>query len=240
MTDRPILFTAPMVRALLAGRKTQTRRVAKRSNSTVLGVRWGPKAPWGGLLFDHSKAVARTTSTLMDVIVGKAEAPYDPHINVPWIHPDDAARGFKWEDDQCMYRVRPIWEIGDRLWVREAFTDDLKIYYCASEPANDRINWRSPLHMPRWASRLTLEVTGVKVELVQEISEEDAEAEGCEETCVGQIIAPARGNFALLWNSIHGPSAWEENKWVYALTFTVHKGNIDALEIGEVKAKVMR
>jgi hypothetical protein len=233
-----------MILALLAGRKTQTRRIMTRNNSTVLGERWGAKAPWGGLLFDHPKAIARATSTLMCVIVGESEAPYDPHIDVPWLHPDDAARGDKWEDDECMYRVRPIWEIGDRLWVRETWAhdaDDLETariahedvycdltygpYYHATETAPETLKWRPSIHMPRWASRLTLEVTGVKVERLREISEKDALAEGIEPG-----IWP-RSEFVAIWDSIHGmtgPNAWGANPWVYALTFKVHKCNIDS------------
>jgi hypothetical protein len=229
MTDRPIIFSASMIRALLDGRKTQTRRVAKRSNSTVLGTRWGPKAPWGGLLFDHPKAVARTTSTLMDVIVGKEEATYDPHIDVPFLHPEDAARGEKWEDDEVMYRVRPIWEIGDRLWVRETFSEcPLKTYYRATEEDPLEVKWIPSMLMPRRASRLTLEVTGVKVERLQDINEEDAEAEGMFPPYLGDCDPPfeaeammisRRAQFRNLWNSIYGPSAWEANQLVYALAF---------------------
>jgi hypothetical protein len=192
-----------MIRALLDGRKTQTRRTVTRNNSTVLGTRWwGPKAPWSGLLFDHPQAVAGAAL-----------------IDVPFLHPDDAACGDKWEDDDCLYRVRPTWEIGDRLWVREAFSTWPVIHYRVGSTIAVTMKWKSPTFMPRSFSRLTLRVTGVKVERLQDISEEDAKAEGCE----------AAGEFQIFWNSIYGQGAWEENPWVYVLTFKVYKGNIDAL-----------
>lgn len=87
-------------------------------------------------------------------------------------------------------------------------------------------NWvvRSSIHMPRWASRLTLEVTGAKVERLKEISMEDARAEGFGGLAVGETTW-----FRGVWESIHGPGAWEANPWVAALSFSVHKSNIDAV-----------
>lgn len=85
--------------------------------------------------------------------------------------------------------------------------------------------WRSPIHMPRWASRLTLEITDVRVERLQDISEEDAIAEGALEWARG-ACAPgnptgftAVGYFWLLWEPIHGPSSWDANPWVWVIEF---------------------
>lgn len=194
MTDRPIIFSALMVRALLDGRKTQTRRMAWR--------RWK-----------------------------EAETGLRPTI---------------WQS------VKP----GDRLWVREAhyLTDDGDheyAVYAADEMAtaqhiNDVGNiaarhglgteWLSrhtkchpSIHMSRWASRLTLIVTDTRLERVQDISEEDAIAEAAPMLHIDpESVAPTR--FAAVWNTLHGPAAWDRNDEVVALTFTVHKCNIDQME----------
>lgn len=110
--------------------------------------------------------------------------------------------------------------------------------------------WRPSIHMPRWASRLTLTVTDVRVQRLQEISDEDAWAEGCkqgdpwdsgdgyfpaeEPSPDGKGIIGwdcARDWYADLWDHLHGPSAWAANPWVVALTFTVQHGNIDQLAV---------
>lgn len=125
MTDLPIIMQPSSVRAILreieapGTGKSQTRRLLTPHNCTVLGNRVTAKSPaWRGLLFDHPRCEIRTQSTLMLAVVGD-DAPYDLHLNVPFLHPDDAARGQEWEEDEIFYRVRPIWEPGDRLWVRE-------------------------------------------------------------------------------------------------------------------------
>ena len=82
--------------------------------------------------------------------------------------------------------------------------------------------------MPRWASRLTLIVEAVKVERLQDISEEDARAEGCADA-PGTFSPSAIGVFANLWRNLHGPDAWSENPWVAAIRFRVIRTNIDAI-----------
>lgn len=193
MTDRPIIFSAPMVNALLAGRKSQTRRVLK-------------PLPRRTIFFDAKAAGLDQFQ----------EPPYAP---------------------------------GDRLYVREAIdkaSDRDGVFYRADYEAQHGdatgLGWRPSIHMPRWASRLTLTVTEVRVQRLQEISAGDSIAEGVEcETCtaMGQSACHGRGCFAsidayrTLWNSLHGPDAWDANPWVVALTFNVKRGNID--QIGGAK-----
>lgn len=237
MTERPILFSGAMVRAILAGRKSQTRRVVKLIGAEV--VEEAITGPW----------------------------PFSPQ------HDDWLA---------C-----PFGRPGDRLWVREthAFLDKRdpsgkRVAYAAgpflwgnSDPKTgvtwpppenscDAVRvprWRPSIHMPRWASRLTLEVTGVRVERLNAISEEDAVAEGVEVHMMPEewravrqqhgrneaitfdrepsadIIAelrlrdvthvPARpmrsaaSGFSSLWESINGAGSWDANPWVWAITF---------------------
>lgn len=218
MTDRPILFSGPMVNALLDGRKTQTRRVLR------------------------------------------VPAPFDPSDNISV----EIATGF----------IEPQFRRGERLWVRETWRPhylgdgiwDLDVSY-AADGERRRIhdgefgekNWTwpkaadrgnvSPLFMPRWASRLTLTVTEVRIQRLQEMSDADAVAEGVEMesadppfyyvpgiwphsiTAVG-IEEPggrhAARSFAKLWDSLNAHRApWDGNPWVVALSFTVRRGNID-------------
>lgn len=194
MTDRPIIFSGPMICALLEGRKTMTRRLA-----------WGLHRP--------SKAEMEDAAAKGFVGIVRRPAP------------------------TIWQRVKP----GDRLWVRETWKphsiygstlprnvpENSRIFYCAdggSFPSNTP--WRSPIHMLRWASRLTLVVTATKIERLQSIGASDAMAEGvCE---VGEVCRPV-GAFAVLWNELHGSESWAANPEVVVLTFTVNKQNIDAL-----------
>lgn len=194
MADKPIIFSGPMVNALLAGRKTQTRRILK------------PQPPDG--LMPESMAIA-----------GEAQP------------------------------IGAGWSRGDRLWVRETCAiwngEHHDIVYRADETSDGweamrhdaRLGFwkiKSSIHMPRWASRLTLTVTDVRVQRLQEISEADAMAEGVDAVIMDDVPRQAamsrRSDFAALWNSIHGPEAWDANPWVVALTFAVHKRNIDSVE----------
>jgi len=143
---------------------------------------------------------------------------------------------------------RPRYAIGDRLWCRESFAVEYEdgrviyrqdraaryprgpIFYMASNYEPER--WRPSIHMPRWASRLTLTVTDVRVQRVQDISEADALAEGTEPV----LVPPDGGScphvegFRSLWDSLNAARGydWETNPWVTAITFTAERRNIDA------------
>lgn len=213
MTDRPIIFSAPMIRALLDGRKTMTRRIVKPQ----------PVQNSAGLWVIN----------------------YGPSVGFSQIAADDV------NEDFVLRRKMPC-VAGDRLWVREKWAahDAITIkrktlgemHYWADYPSplEGDGRWRPSIHMPRWASRLTLTVTDLRVERLQDISEHDAVAEGLTlvtapnghityqvpELLLGQTASRA---YRLLWETLHGPDAWEANPWVCAISFTVQRGNIDKI-----------
>lgn len=191
MADRPIIFSGPMIEALLAGRKAMTRRLRLTADK---------RAPGG--LRDSPWTWTRTGDLLW------VRETWHPVIEG---HPVVLYRA----DDKIVYHDTGRW-------------DDRLIYECPER-------WASPIHMPRWASRLTLEVTGVKVERLQDISEEDAMAEGVQK-CARRVVGLEGGcdsyvcGFQQVWLSIHGEGAWEANPECVALSFKVHKCNIDQME----------
>ena len=223
MSDRGIIFSAPMVRALLDGRKTQTRRLAKFVEPS--GEQFHVHNAHGGW--------------------------FGPEARVPEVAPDYAR-----------------FAAGDQLYVREAhyLTDDgdseYAVYAADDGAVRDHLamldrlprdfptatlarhrRLRPSIHMPRWASRLTLIVEGVKIERLQEISEADAIAEGIERPGIGGPFWKAyrpdpamptldpRESYAGLWNTLHTKPGerWEDNPFVCAIAFAVHRCNIDQL-----------
>lgn len=205
MTERPIPFSAEMVRAILAGRKTQTRRVMK--------VQPYP---------DSIVTVEHFNQTVID-----RHGDMQPGPEIFGAHWDDGEYGCR-----CPYGAP-----GDTLWVREAWRawsqyDDwppsrlppgVDVQYIADARPPWISRYRSSRFMPRWASRITLEVKSVRVERLQAISEDDARAEGVapvgwiDETDVG--MSSYREGFSRLWNDINGPGAWEANPWVWVISF---------------------
>ena len=155
--ERPILFNGPMVRAILEGCKTQTRREIK--NNPLLNAGFT-----------------------------------DEFILLP-----GNASAF----------VCPFGVVGDRLWVKETFEDD-------------EGGWRPSIFMPRWASRITLEITDVRVQRLQEITEEDARAEGYHPKINDSLPDwTAKESFKILWDSLNAKRGldWDKNPWVWALSF---------------------
>lgn len=219
MTDRPILFSAPMVRALLDGTKTQTRRILKPQ----------PR------LFEIDERGTPCQVGIMH-IAGDA-------VNSLWLGSPQSG---------VLPGQKVRFAVGDRLWVKETWSHtgtgvwqiaDIhnamngNIIYRATD---DRpgVGWFPSIFMYRKLSRLTLTVTDVRVERLQDISEADAVAEGLQHRMDwmpqyrGSDSLPWRSEFPRdayhdLWNSINGDGAWEQNPWVVALTFDVRKGNID-------------
>lgn len=200
--DIPIIFSGPMVKALLDGRKTMTRRLAWRAAVTV-----ADDAP--------SKLLPKGWKILAGVGAGRLEA----QAPTPW------------------QKVEP----GDRLWVRENFSkydyrDGCWYWADGREAAYDSERPRPSIHMPRWASRITLVVTATKIERLHEISHADVLAEGTQPEWIKRQTeffheedAPGLA-FALIWNDVHGKGAWDENPECVALSFRVIKANIDAPE----------
>jgi len=186
MTERPILFSGPMVRAILAGQKTVTRRVAKMT----------------------------ATGTVKEPRGHRRWHPKDPDV---WV--------------ACPYGVP-----GDTLWVRETWGStwqagehraDAGIVYRATDPDWDTMTgwrWRPSIHMPRWASRLTLRVTSVRVERLQDITESDARLEGITDGGCANPRPDARDGFAGLWHDLNGydgPNSWHANPYVWRIGFEV-------------------
>ena len=216
ITERGMIFNAEMVRALLSGRKTQTRRIIKpQPEATLSGSLSGKwlSRPLNGLLLPKIEDIA--------------------------IH--------------CPFGV-----VGDRIWVRETFQGPLFDYdlmdsYCKDPTpfekpefcvynadgvpapefydADDELHccWRPSIHMPRWASRILLEITDVRVERLNAINEHDAQAEGVAKLRGGfwkhyqpgwtQHQLSARGSFVTLWKSIYGDESWNSNPWVWVIKF---------------------
>jgi hypothetical protein len=177
MKEGPILFSGPMVRAILEGRKTQTRRVLKIQ----------PRS-------DH------------EILYADMDTP-------------------EW---RC-----PYGEKGERLWVKETFAVMSKAAFEARRPApyslrykadpdtSAILHFRPSIFMPRWASRITLEITDVRVQRLKEISKEDAYAEG-----IPTDTESIRRNnyneikaYREIWESINGTGSWDLNPWVWAITF---------------------
>ncbi|ASP84276.1 hypothetical protein I7F13_27480 [Sinorhizobium meliloti] len=209
MADRPILFSAPMVRALLAGRKTQTRRLCKDQPPPGVAIIRKTIRPFGG-------------------------EPY---------HAFERRTKFGNFGGEVPVKISR----GDRLWVRETWqglsfgdyqptkSSLCEVRYAATDPCADLDGeargypWRPSIFMPRWASRLTVIVTDVRVERLQDISIADALAEGWPGAVEANKM-PATKWYRHLWDEINGAGAWEANPWVAAYTFTVIKQNIDQIE----------
>lgn len=189
MAERPILFSAPMVQAILAGTKTQTRRVVK-------GKYW----------FSDG----RPDLELL-------RCPYGVPGDRLWVR-----ETFWVEHDSDNFEMSPAFDCGINL----AEDDWARVWYCATdhEPNGEGPNddWaqfyskRPSIHMPRWASRITLEVTGMRVERVQDISEDDVYAEG-----VGHGRVSPQLEFQELWDSINARRGfgWAVNPWVWCVEF---------------------
>lgn len=225
MKERPILFSGAMVRAILSGQKTQTRRVVKH--------RWPHlwQEPW------------YATGCVLDDLPGQTGA------FMEFRHRSQDEAGFSGSPASTLVPC-PYGQPGDRLWVRECFADEAggtrkfageHIYYRADGDGVDLQGgrWKPSIHMPRWACRIVLEIVSVRVERLQDISESDALAEGIladsfehngqryfrdyrltdAEASTQPALTCPRESFRSLWESINDPESWQANPWVWVVEF---------------------
>jgi len=238
MKERPILFNADMVRAVLDGRKTQTRRIM-----TVQ-----PESNQFGLLriTDSTKRSdigkyhwAESNATGNHVRSKLFACPFGAVGDRLWVKETWSVVSHAFDDDGLMIDYvpdRPATTVHEKPFGRGYYSGHA--IYAADGGftwgdddgcVDGRSCWKPSIHMPRWASRITLEITGVRVERLQDISEEDALAEGvipepcdhirrsCEEIgCCGDT---EKGEFGALWKSIHGDDGWQVNPWVWVVEF---------------------
>lgn len=207
MTERGMIFNVEMVRAILDVRKTQTRRIVKGTDGAVKFCKeWDINGEEIFVVLDEKD------HTGMNPVLGAISCPFGG--------------------------------VGDRIWVRETWArynidqNSHDIAYRATTPADwpEEGRWRPSIHMPRWASRILLEITDVRVERLNVISEEDARAEGVgiavwfaakgvpesEWTSLGEqgaMQASHINKFATLWESIYGAESWKANSWVWVIEF---------------------
>ncbi|MDM3867965.1 hypothetical protein QF204_07210 [Proteus faecis] len=208
MKERGIIFNAEMVRAILDGRKTQTRRIVKN------------------VMPDNGMWLKKPTKTRSGTTTHVLDAP--------------------------KYNLCPLGKAGDHLWVRETWMPDaprdgtwgdVEFYGCkdsqlsmipecyrtpehciyrASWDGAEMIGWTPSIHMPRWASRITLEIIDVRVERLNDISNDDAKSEGCWYGRGGGVpdkaLTPS-DQFPTLWEEIYGDGSWSSNPWVWVIEF---------------------
>lgn len=205
--EKSILFSAPMIKAILDGRKTQTRRVVRE----LPGNR-------GELVGDHVKWFERgqqdsTRWCGHDGLgsLGWVGCPYGEPGDRLWVREAWGLHAYGDETDWCRTSVRGCSE--------ESLRAQYSLVYRADwGPMQEGCFWRPDIFMPRWTSRLTLEVTEVRVQRLHEISENDARSEGVDE--IKAKVPTARDAYRLLWDDINGKRApWESNPWVWAITF---------------------
>lgn len=216
MKERPIIFNSEMVRAVLDGRKTQTRRIVKPQ---PIGIPDCAYCDPYNKNYDHFTFWTKDNKMCLPLGNIKIKGKETAHWRCPYGQP------------------------GDRLWVRERFhaRPDKRVFYGVDYPGVESrllFKWKPSIHMPRWASRITLEITNVRVERLQEISQRDAEDEGCtlpclncgytrkdmaihmdHKLCSGDGPGDAIFLFKTLWVSIYSEESWNSDPWVWVIEF---------------------
>lgn len=201
MRERPILFSSPMIRALLDGRKTKTRRAVKPQpevspEGNLCGA-WLSR-PLGGLLLPQ----------IGDIVM---HCPYGKPGDQLWVREAFSGPHCMDAGDGCKAVPPSKWGYCSRIW-----------YWADGNPTEG--DWTRPrpsIHMPRWASRILLEIVAVRVERLQDISETDAEAEGIQEIVDAGVDhdGTPRGAYRALWEQINGAGSWAANPWVWVVEF---------------------
>lgn len=215
--ERPILFSGPMVNSILAGRKTQTRRIVKfgknKPNFCASWVGWTDHYEYGPGWYaqDVDQPYGELAEMLDEIKLTGPFGEVGSHLYVKET----------WRTSAVSDDTKPslLFDGADRIWYEaDGYRDHLagKV--------------RQSIFMPRWASRLTLEITDIRVERIQDISHEDALAEGCTgynwvasspyisgpHTDDGELPVE---EYERLWESLHGSGSWAKNEWVWVISF---------------------
>lgn len=254
MREHPILFSTPMVKAIFAGNKTQTRRVVTKRNSEI-----GEGGDWDKLDFNGEYKYSSKPKTKVSAWVDHGFPNSNGKYNYQYLHVP-----YNFKEWETIYRVYPRYQVGEHLWVREthyryghwvknglsktgkqkwtfkAINGDF-VCYISNPPDDIKRNsyrltgWykRPAVFMPRKFSRITLEITNIRVQRIQDISELDAFAEGIDteydknyllaehHSLAGVPVIPSVHAFSCLWNTINEKRGygWDKNPWVWAITF---------------------
>lgn len=241
MKERPILFSAPMVQAILAGNKTQTRRVVKgfdiQGPSSIGHYDWFKNGKWEGA---HKTSMSFSDSSAAD------NCPYGQlgdqlWVRETWGYFDPDGTGQDYESPACAKSSEYMMHEDNSClldyWLRRiAYKASFKLPEYGNGPDAPK-KWHPSIHMPRWASRIQLEITNIRVERLQDISDEDAESEGIESCgrCGGFGFIEQGGEvfdcpmpecgisaatlFERLWKSINGAESWTANPYVWVIEF---------------------
>lgn len=219
MKEKPILFSTPMVRAILDGRKTQTRRVINPQPSKNLA---------------RDFTSAEVTSAWRNGFI-PIKCPYGQPGDRLWVRETHTFGSVRFEFNSDELGIIDVYYRADEEMVQHTVdnstAESIQDWVERKEIVGDGdSNWRPSIHMPKWAARIWLEITGVRVERVQDISEKDARAEGVTSNiCIASFEDTAyreeighRYEFANLWASINGKRpgcAWQDNPRVWVIEF---------------------
>ena len=212
MKERPILVKGPMVRAILEGRKTQTRRVVKPQPEDGTALQTGMELfqrigtyPWGqpgDLLWVRETHCFRSTATDIEV-EGKEDLPTD-------------GRPYKNFGD---YSLVPIYQADEKAEL--SYDDDPRDGCRDCEDGNPHGHWRPSIFLPRWACRIVLQVKSVRIERLHCITEDGAKAEGADKGEIHGSAVTYRNGFKILWDSINEKRGfgWDKNPFVWVIEF---------------------
>lgn len=227
MKESPILFNTDMVQAIWSGHKSQTRRVVKEEL-----IVWQAEFESGNL--PH---VIRSEPSLQYYLENRC--PFGQIGDQLWVretwHVEPNVQGWSMDENEpCTGWIE--YKAGGSKEVTAPNFDAVQRCFPKGEVDWDFLpsDWRPSIFMPRWASRIQLEITNIRIERLNDISEQDAESEGCiadpcdhaRQICedIGCCGPTAKGHFKYIWESINGANSWDKNPWVWVIEFKVIQG----------------
>lgn len=241
MKERGMIFNGEMVRAILDGRKTQTRRIVKGTDGAVKFCK-----EWDINGEEIFVVLGEKDHTGMNPVLGAISCPFGAVGDRIWVREtwgvvshelDDDGRIQPWKPDRPATAIHEM-PFGNGYYSGHAiYAADGDFTWGDDDGYEDgRSCWKPSIHMPRAASRILLEITDVRVERLNAISQEDAQAEGMELTgwrptysdpdSGGEVMTPY-DNFAELWSSIYGEESWQATPWVWVIEFKRVEGGAD-------------